>query len=72
MENQTKGNRKGDSMNQGIKQGERPEKMGFETPYYFYSFCRVCGTRMYVRVQDLGKICPDCDPDQGDEIRKGD
>jgi hypothetical protein len=59
-------------MNQGNKQSERPEKMGFETPYYMHSFCRVCGTRMYVRVQDLGKICPDCDPDQGDEIQKGD
>ena len=72
MENQTRGIRKGDNMNQGIKQGKKLEKMGFETPYYMYSSCRVCGTRMYVRVQDLGKICPDCDPDQGDEIRKGD
>ena len=72
MENQTRGIRKRDSMDQGIKQGERLEKMGFETPYYMYSFCRVCGTRMYVRVQDLGRVCPDCNPDQGDEIRKGD
>ena len=72
MERQTKGNGKGDSMNQGIKQGEMPEKMGFETPYYFYSYCLVCGTRMYVPVQDLGRVCPDCDPDQGDEKRKGD
>jgi hypothetical protein len=63
MENQTRRIREGGRMNQGIKQWERPEKMGFETPYYFYSFCRVCGTRMYVPVQDLGRVCPDCDPD---------
>ena len=72
MEGQSKETREGVSVNQGTKPSEKPEKMGFETPYYMYSFCRVCGTRMYVRVQDLGRVCPDCDPDQGDEIRKGD
>ena len=71
MENQTRGIRKRDSMDQGIKQGERLEKMGFETPYYMYSFCRVCGTRMYVRVQDLGKVCPDCDLEPLEESQGG-
>jgi len=71
MENQTSGNRKGDNMDQGIKQSERPEKMGFETPYFMFTNCRVCGTRMYVRVQNLGKICPDCDPEQWEESQEG-
>jgi|GEM_PF-2948975 hypothetical protein len=66
------GKHEGDSMNQGIKHGERVEKMGFETPYYMFTHCRVCGTWMYVPVQDLGKVCPDCNQDQGNEIRKGD
>ena len=30
-------------MNQGIKQCERPEKMGFETPYYFIPFAGFVG-----------------------------
>ncbi len=64
-------------MNQGTKQGERPEKMGFETPYFMFTHCLVCGARMYVRVQDLGKVCPDCNSEQWEEIendenRKGD
>ena len=46
--------------------------MGFETPYFMFTHCRICFARMYVRVQDLGKVCPDCDPDGWDEKQKDD
>jgi hypothetical protein len=51
-------------MNRETNPNERPEKMGFETPYSIYTHCRVCGARMFLGVGDLGKVCPDCDPDQ--------
>ena len=59
-------------MNQQTGQSERLEKMGFETPYFMFTHCRICFARMYVRVQDLGKVCPDCDPDGWDEKQKDD